>query len=136
VRVVDAASGADRGRANAGVGPTNALSRDRWLWVTDTRGDALLVFRVLGEPELVRRVHLPGGPFGLALDERKQRLLVTLTGRNEVVELPAHGRPSELRRFATVRQPDAVGVDAATGRIFVQGADALQRIDPPPLERR
>ncbi|MCW3011821.1 MAG: hypothetical protein JWO90_2225, partial [Solirubrobacterales bacterium] len=120
----------------AGVGPTNAISRGRWLWVVDTAGDALLVFRVHPELELVRRVFLPGGPFALALDPEKQRLFVTLTERNEVAELPAHGRPSELRRFATVRQPDAVAVDPATGRVHVQGADALQRFDPGPLPPR
>ncbi len=120
-------------RAPAGVGPTHAISAERWLWVTDTGGDALLVFRLRPRLELVRRVFLPGGPYGLALDRAKRRLWVTLTGTNELVELPAHGRPSELRRFSTVRQPDAVTVDSATHRVFVAGRAARQELDPPRL---
>lgn len=124
------------GRADAGVGPTRGVADDRWLWVADTQGDALLVFRTRPELELVRRVFLPGGPYAIALDEEKLRLWVTLTGRNEVVELPAHGRPSELRRLPTVRQPDAVAVEPGTSRVLIGGRRALQRIDPPPLGRR
>jgi len=121
--------------ADAGVGPTRAVANDRWLWVVDTRGDALLVFRTRPELELVRRVFLPGGPYAIALDAQKLRLWVTLTATNEVAELPAHGRPRELRRFPTVRQPDAVAVESRTHRVSVGGADALQLIDPPPLPR-
>ncbi|MBA2348802.1 MAG: hypothetical protein H0V81_10955 [Solirubrobacterales bacterium] len=120
-------------RADAGVGPTRALSNGRWLWVLDTRGDALLVYRVQPELELSRRVYLPGAPFALALDPVKQRLWVTLTATNEVVEFPAHGRPTALRRFPTVRQPDQVGVDGERGLVYVRGADGLQRFSPGPL---
>lgn len=120
-------------RADAGVGPTRALSDGRWLWVLDTRGGALLVFRVRPELELVRRVYLPGGPYGLALDPVRLRLWVTLTGTNEVVELPAHGRPTELRRFPTLRQPDQVAVDGERGVVYVRGANGLQRFTPGPL---
>lgn len=123
-------------RADAGVGPTRALSDGRWLWVTDTRGGALLVFRLKPQLELARRVFLPGGPFALALDPVKHRLWVTLTGSNEVVELAAHGRPSELRRFPTVRQPDQVAVDPQRHVVYVRGADGLQRFAPGPLPRR
>jgi hypothetical protein len=89
-------------RAPAGVGPTHvACLRDGgWCWVLDTRGDALLVFRRTDRLELVRRYYLPGGPYGLALDQRRRRLYVTLPGRHELVELPAHGRPHVLRRWA------------------------------------
>lgn len=122
-------------RADAGVGPTRAVSEGRWLWVADTRGDALLVFRVRPALELVRRVYLPGGPYAIALDPVKHRLWVTLTATNEVVELPAHGRPSLLRSFPTVRQPDAVGVDAARGVVYVRGDGGLQAFTPGPLQR-
>lgn len=121
------------GRADAGVGPTRGISNDRWLWVTDTQGDALLVFRVRPRLELVRRVFLPRGPYAVALDTEKLRLWVTLTGTNEVVELPANGRPHELRRFSTVRQPDAVAVSPRTHRVFIRGRGELQLLDPSPL---
>jgi DNA-binding beta-propeller fold protein YncE len=121
------------GRAPAGVGPTHvARGGDRWLYVTDTRGGALLVYRIAPELELVRRLHLPGAPYGIAADPVRRRLWITLTARNEVVELPAHGRPHVLRRLPTVRQPNGVAVDPRSGRVFVTGlADGvLQLIDP------
>lgn len=134
VELFDARTERRLARADAGVGPTNGVANDRWLWVTDTRGDALLVFRTRPRLELVRRVFLPGGPYAIVLDEKRLRLWVTLTGTNELTELPAHGRPSELRRFATVRQPDAVAVDSRTHRVRVGGESRLQLLDPPPLE--
>jgi DNA-binding beta-propeller fold protein YncE len=121
-------------RAPAGVGPTHVASAgDRWLWVTDTRGGALLVYRIAPRLELVRRLHLPGAPYGIAADPVHHRLWVTLTARNEVVELPAHGRPHVLRTLPTVRQPNGVAVDPRTARVFVTGLaeGVLQLIDPP-----
>jgi hypothetical protein len=134
LELFDAETKARLARADAGVGPAAGVANDRWLWVTDTRGDALLVFRTRPELELVRRVFLPGGPYAIALDEERLRLWVTLTGTNEIAELPAHGRPSELRRLGTVRQPKAVAVDSRTHRVRVGGEDRLQVFDPPPLE--
>ncbi|WP_329052931.1 hypothetical protein OG738_09520 [Amycolatopsis sp. NBC_01488] len=42
------------------------------------------------------------------------------------------GTPAEVTRLPTVRQPNTVGVDSATGRLFVTGtADGvLELIDP------
>lgn len=121
-----------RARVPAGVGPTHVVPNNRTLYVTDTAGGALLVFRVVPRLQLVRRVDLPGGPYGIAVDPVRDRLWVTLTARNEVVELPAHGRPHVLRRFPTPRQPDTVSVDPGTGRVFVTGRSAgvLQLLDP------
>jgi DNA-binding beta-propeller fold protein YncE len=121
-------------RAPAGVGPTHVASGgDDWLYVTDTRGGALLVYRIAPELQLVRRLYLPGAPYGIAADGVRKRLWVTLTASNEVVELPAHGRPHVLRRLPTVRQPNGVAVDGRSGRVFVTGlADGvLQLVDPP-----
>jgi hypothetical protein len=91
------------GRAPAGVGPTHVACDDgarnrAWCYVTDTRGEALLVFAVGRGIEPRRRLYLPGGPDGVSLDHARRRLLVTLRARHEVVELPAHGRPHVLRR--------------------------------------
>ena len=62
----------------------------------------------------------------------RRRLWVTLPALNQLVELPAHGRPHVLRRFATVRQPDSVAVDEHSGRVFVTGRSdgVLETIDP------
>jgi DNA-binding beta-propeller fold protein YncE len=119
-------------RVGAGIGPTHVVAAGGRLYVADTQGGALLVFQTTPELELVRRVYLPGSPYGIAVDPVRHRLWVTLTARNEVVELPAHGRPHVLRRLPTVRQPDSVAVDPADGLVLVTGrtAGVLQVIDP------
>ena len=78
-----------------------------------------------GYAEMTICLYLPGGPYGVALDPLRRRLWVTLPALNQLVELPAHGRPHVLRRFATVRQPDSVAVDEHTGRVFVTGLGAV-----------
>ena len=91
------------------------------------------MFRVDGdELELTRRLFLPGGPYGIAVDPDRLRLWVTLPGRNEVVELPAHGRPHVVARHPTVRQPDSVAVDTSTGQAVVTGRTdgVLQLVTP------
>ena len=134
LELYDAATRRRIARVPAGVGPTHVVSEPRFdrLYVTDTSAGALLVFDTRPELELVRRVYLPGSPYGIAIDQERHRLWVTLTGSNEVVELPAHGRPHVLRRFPTPRQPDTVAVDEATGRVFVTGrhAGVVQLLDP------
>lgn len=122
--------------ATAGVGPTNvACSPEGPCFVVDTQGDALLVFRVGADDRslrLTRRVYLDGAPFGIAVDQERGRLWITLTARNEVVELGAHGRPHILQRLPTVRQPDRVTVDERSGDVTIVGAaGALQTIEDP-----
>jgi DNA-binding beta-propeller fold protein YncE len=108
----------------AGVGPTHVVAVADRLYVADTQGGALLVFATRPKLVLTRRVFLPGGPYAIAVDAVRHRLWVTLTGRNEVVSLPANGRPRPLVRLPTVRQPDRVAVDSATGTVAVTGRDA------------
>ncbi|WP_187368848.1 YncE family protein [Baekduia soli] len=112
------------GSAGAGVGPTHVVAEADRLYVADTRGGALLVFGTRPRLALLRRVFLPGGPYGLAIDPVRHRLWVTLTARNEVVSLTADGRPREVRRLPTVRQPDSVAVDSALGTVVVAGRAA------------
>jgi DNA-binding beta-propeller fold protein YncE len=111
-------------RAPAGLGPTHVLAVADRLYVTDTQGGALLVFATRPKLVLTRRVFLPGAPYGLAVDPVRHRLWVTITARNEVVSLPANGRPRPLVRLATIRQPNRVAVDSATGTVAVAGRDA------------
>lgn len=123
------------GRADAGVGPTHVIAWRGRIYVTDTAGDALLVFDVRPGLELVRRVYLPGGPYGIALDSRRARIWVTLTERNLLVELPAHGRPRVLRALPTVEQPNTVAVDASSGSLVVTGS-ARGQLQLIPSQRR
>ncbi len=121
------------GSQNAGYGPTHvAADRDGRLYITDTRGGALLVFETAPRLRFVGRVPLEGSPYGLALDARRGRVLVTLTARNELVELTTGAEPREVRRLPTVRQPNTLAVDERTGRIAVASRTdgTLQLIDP------
>ena len=117
----------------AGVGPTHVeAGGDGRVYVADTDGDALLFFRTRPRLRLVRRLALPGEPYGMALDRERGRLWITLTARNEVVEVTEEGLPRVLRRFPTVRQPNSVAVDEVSGRVFVAGRSdgTLQAFDP------
>ena len=121
------------GRAPAGVGPTHVVTDGHGLiYVIDTAGDALLVFRTSPKLQLTRRVYLPGAPYGVAYDPTRLRLWVTSSRDNTLFELRARGRPAVRRTFAAVRQPDTVAVDTATGRVFVTGRvdGVLQVLDP------
>jgi DNA-binding beta-propeller fold protein YncE len=134
--VRDARTGARRASAPAGVGPTHvACATATRCYVVDTRGDGLLVFAVGPggrSLRLTRRVFLPGGPFGLAIDPERHRLWVTTPATNRLALLPAHGRPHVLAWFATLRQPDAVSVDAAGGAAIVTSpaSSGRQRVLP------
>lgn len=118
------------GRANAGVGPTHVVSDDaNTLYVTDTAGDALLVFRAQPELELRRRLAMPTSPYGIDIDTERQRLFVTLQGTNRLVKLSTKG-PRTVATIPTVRQPRSVAVDDRTGRAFVTGDEGvLQLVD-------
>jgi hypothetical protein len=90
--------------APAGVGPAHvACASARLCYVTDLRGDALLVFAVADggrSLHLTRRVYLPGGPDAIAVDAARHRLEVT-THAHRLAVLPAHGRPHVLAWRAT-----------------------------------
>jgi hypothetical protein len=97
LRLVDARTGRRLASAPAGVGPTHVACLGV-CWVADTRGDALLVYRLESGLRLVRRLYLAGGPRKISVDRPRRRLVVTLA-RGGAVELPAHGRPHVLRRL-------------------------------------
>jgi DNA-binding beta-propeller fold protein YncE len=107
----------------AGAGATNATT-DRFgrVLVTDTRGGALLAFTT-GPIMLKQRYPVPGAPYGIAYDPKRDLAWVTLTERNEVVGYQvAGGEPKERYRFPTVVQPNSVTVDPDSGRVFVASA--------------
>ncbi|WP_020659419.1 YncE family protein [Amycolatopsis benzoatilytica] len=117
----------------AGDGAANAVadSYGRVL-VTDARAGALLAFST--NPLILRqRYPVPGGAYGIAYDAKRSLAWVTLTARNEVVGYDVRGgEPTEKYRFPTVRQPNSVGVDDQSGRVFVGSAagEGTQVIQP------
>ena len=122
-------------RIPAGAGPSHLVAdRHGRLFVVDTRADRLLTFSAFPRAAQTLWTSLPGSPYGLAYDAVRDRLWVTLAGRNQVVGFDVSGTaPREIARFPTVRQPNTVAVDAGTGRVFVAGRTAgqLELIDPP-----
>ncbi len=119
------------GRLDAGEGPTHvAVAGQNRVAVTDTRGDQLLLYSV--EPlRLVSKFALEGRPYGITADPVSGTLWVTLTGRNEVVELSVvDDRPVEIERFPTVQQPNTVAVAPGATAVWVTGTEngEIQRI--------
>jgi streptogramin lyase len=134
----DPQSARELAREPAGVGPTHVeAGADGRVYVTDTGGNAILLFHSTPELRLVRRAKVAGRPYATTLDRTRGKLWVTQTALNRVTYLPADNRmkPSE-RSWATVRQPNAVAVDETTGMVYVaSGSDGtLQafRGYPPP----
>lgn len=105
------------GSRDLGDGLTHAVTDIRGdVVVIDTRGGAIYVLRPDLSTRLTRR--LPGTPYGVAYDPTRDRLWITLTGRNQVVGL--HGPDLvEDRRLPTVRQPNTVAVDPTDGTVVV-----------------
>lgn len=130
---VDAGTGRRGPALRAGNGATNAVG-DRFgrVLVTDTRDGELLAFTA--DPMIMRqRFPVPGAPYAIAYDARRDLAWVTLTERNEVVGFDvAGGEPVERYRLTTVRQPNAVTVDEVSGAVVVaSGTDeGIQVVQP------
>lgn len=108
----------------AGRGPTHGeLLPGNRVIVSDTRGDAMLVYR-LAPLTRIGRLAVPGTPYGLAVDASTDTVWVTLTARNQVVGLDVSGSvPKVVARYATVRQPNTVAVAPGSHRIWITGTD-------------
>ncbi len=114
------------GHAPAGAGPTHLVATGPGRFaVADTRGGALESFHAgPGDrpPRRTSRLALPGSPYGIAVDPRRDRVYVTLTARNRLVAF--HTTGGALHRIAswpTVRQPNTVAVDPVRDRVYVAG---------------
>jgi DNA-binding beta-propeller fold protein YncE len=118
----------------AGAGPTHVVADKRGhLAVIDTRGGAVLLYEVQPAVRQIGRVELPGTPYGVAYDPTRDRLWVTLTALNEVIGLNlSASQPVLATPLPTVRQPNTVAVDSATGRLYITGtADGVLEIIEP-----
>ena len=75
LEVYDARTLERLGRTGAGIGPVGlATDGVQLLYVTDVKGDALLVFHLRPRFELIRRVHVIGGPYAIAFDQERWEL--------------------------------------------------------------
>ena len=79
--------------------------------MVDTAGDGLLVFETRGRLRVRRRYPLLGAPYGAASDLRNGRLWVTLTARNQLVELA-----TSAGRTASNVYPDRPPAERRRGR--------------------
>ncbi len=123
------------GTTSGGEGPTHIRAIDDRGFVIDTQGDAILEFRLRKSgPERVGSTPLEGTPYGIAIDEERERLWVTLTALNEVVEFEITRNGIEERhRYPAVEQPNTIAIDPRDGSAIVSGATEdgmLQRIQP------
>lgn len=119
------------GELDAGDGPTHAGVVDDRVFVIDTQGDQIIEYDLAPELREVGTTELPGTPYGVASDEKRDRLWVALTEENTAVEfeLTASGL-REVERFPTVQQANTIAVDPRDGAALV-----VSRTDPALLER-
>jgi DNA-binding beta-propeller fold protein YncE len=134
--VFDAATLSIVGSVSAGTGPTHLVGdRHGRMIVTDTRGASIRVFSPQRTLREVASVQQPGGPYGIAYDATRDRLWVTSTGTNEVIGYDmADATPREVQRMPTLQNPNTLGIDANTGRVFIAGVPGgvVQVVDPSP----
>jgi DNA-binding beta-propeller fold protein YncE len=131
-----APDGRSLGTAACGVGPTHVRAGAGGLfYLADTEGGRVLVFQA--GPTGIRQVGSAstggGAPYGVAVDRARNRLYVTLTATNTLRSYRIDGtRLVADRSWPTVRQPNDVVVDTASGRVVVAGtADGqLQFVTP------
>jgi DNA-binding beta-propeller fold protein YncE len=123
------------GSTASGVGPTHIRSGPGDLfYIADTQGNRILVFRSGPKrPVPLGSVYTGSTPYGLAIDQRRDMLYVTLTGTNKLRSFRIQGHHLEPQRtWPTVRQPNDVAIDDATGTVIIAGAanSVLQFIAP------
>jgi DNA-binding beta-propeller fold protein YncE len=119
LEVFDASTLDSLGRADAGEGPTHIVAGpENRFYVTDTSGDAILIYEARPELEQIGSISLPGQPYGIAIDPGRGHLWVTV--ENSLVQFALEGGTlRELARYPTVSKPNTVAVDTASGRVFV-----------------
>jgi hypothetical protein len=130
VTTIDASGKHAEHALRAGEGATTlAADPAGRVLVTDTRGDELLVFGV--DPLMLRqRYPVRLAPYGLV--GSKALAWVSQTAANLVVGYDlATGIPVEKVRYPTVRQPNSLAFDDASGTLYVVSAtgDGVQVIE-------
>lgn len=97
VELYDRDSAKRAGTASAGIGPTAMVTDGKdALYVIDSLGEALLVYR-RSPFQLIRRVHLGGGPYAIEFDRERWQLRISLKDGDGVVHYKAGWRPVPVR---------------------------------------
>jgi hypothetical protein len=118
VDVYDAKTLQRLGRVPAGIGPTHLASDNvDVFYVIDALGESLLVFHQ-APLELIRRVHLGGGPYAIAFDRERWGLWITLNGANQLVNYAAGIRPVLRKAYPSIQNARRVTVDEHSVRVL------------------
>ncbi len=133
LQVYDARTSEALGEVPAGTGPTHIEALGEDVFVADTEGDQIRRFRIGAEPVETATAPAPGTPYGIAVDPKRKRVWVTLTATNQLAGYSVSG--ARMKRFATyptIRQPNTVTVEPATGDVFVASRTEgqIERISP------
>ncbi|HEY6761178.1 MAG TPA: hypothetical protein VI318_16900 [Baekduia sp.] len=104
----------------AGRRPTGIATFGDLVFVSDSDGDAVLAYSTRPRLHPVARIPVGGAPYALAVDPLRRDLYVTQPARNRLTTISI-ARFAAVSSLPTVRQPDAVAVDSATGTIAVAG---------------
>lgn len=122
------------GSQNAGYGPSHVVAStdDGRIFIADTRGGAIITYATRPRLKALHRLAAGSSPYGLAIDQRRDRLWVTDTASDKLLEVDLRREPRVVRTYPTVRQPNTVAVDTRSGAVFVvgQAGGELQRIAP------
>ncbi|MGI8536263.1 MAG: hypothetical protein ACR2K2_07115 [Mycobacteriales bacterium] len=125
IRVYDPSVPKQLVSAPLGTGLTHLVTvDDSRVAVADTEAGRVLIEQIT--PELAESVSLPaaGRPYGLAVDQVRHRLYVTLSARNQVLvydtRLLSNGA-TPLGTIATVQQPYTLATDPRNGDLVVAG---------------
>ena len=128
LEVYDARTLERLGRTGAGIGPVGlATDGVQLLYVTDVEGDALLVFHLRPRFELIRRVHVIGGPYAISFDKARWELTLTLSKAGKTVRYAAGNRPVWRETCAADgEQPGADEQPAPEVAVVVQAAGVVE----------
>lgn len=123
VSEVDVAGGKQGKGLRVGRGITNAtITPDGRVFAVDTGKNQIIGYTAA---PLMERFLYPesGSPWAVDFDATDKLMWVTRTASNEVVGYALNkGIPEQRKLYPTVRQPNAIAVDAKTGTLYVQSA--------------
>lgn len=122
------------GSQSAGLGPSHAVTGPLGrVGITDTRGQALVLYDTDPRLRFRARVPLGGTPVGIAADPGRGTIWLSLSERGQAVPVDVRGeKPKVGRRVNTVINPFSMAVDTDTGRLAVASRTegTLQLVDP------